>query len=80
VQLRLVIAATIAEYLPTGQLLHANVPVEALYFPAVHDVHGPPSGPVYPGLQAQAVRATLVVGELELEGHVVHATLPVVSL
>jgi hypothetical protein len=65
VQLALDIAATVAEYLPIGQLLHVNVPVDALYFPATHAVHGPPSGPVKPRLQVQAVRATLVLGELE---------------
>jgi hypothetical protein len=80
VQLALDIAATVAEYLPTGQLVHAAELVALLYFPATHAEHGPPFGPVYPDLQMQAVRATLVVGELEPSGHMVHKTLPVVSL
>jgi hypothetical protein len=45
------------------------VPVAVLYFPATQAVHGPPSGPVNPGLQVQAVIVELGLGELELEGH-----------
>ena len=48
---RQVVAATIPEYVPAAQLVHATLPVVVLYFPAVHATHVPPSGPVYPALQ-----------------------------
>jgi hypothetical protein len=34
-------------------LVHAAVPVDALYFPAAHAEHGPPLSPVQPGMQMQ---------------------------
>ena len=45
-----VVAPTVVEYVPIAQLLHVAGPVIALYFPATHSEHVPPSGPVYPGL------------------------------
>lgn len=45
-----------------------------------HAVHGPPSGPVYPALQEQAVRALLAFSETESDGQSVHGALPVVFL
>ena len=42
-------AAPVAlEYLPAAQLVQTEAPASALYFPASHAVHVPPSGPVYP--------------------------------
>ncbi len=46
----------------------------------VSGTHGPPFGPLYPVLQVQAVTAELVVGELELPGHVWQAALPIAIL
>jgi hypothetical protein len=46
------VAADVPEYVPTPQLLHATLPVVLLYLPAAHGEHVPPSGPVYPALQA----------------------------
>jgi hypothetical protein len=74
------VAAVVSEYVPAEQSLHKSLPVDVLYLPATQAVHTPPFGPVKPRLQVQAVTTTLVVGELELTGHVVHKTLPVVSL
>ena len=60
--------------------MHRAVPVTILYFPATQAAHTPPFGPVKPRLQVQAVRATLVLGELEFAGHAVHDAVPDVSL
>jgi hypothetical protein len=53
---------TAAEYVPTPQSVQVAAPVNVLYFPATHAVHGPPSGPENPALQVQAV--TLPEGAL----------------
>ncbi len=53
------------EYFPASQSMHASDPVEALYLPATHAVHVPPSGPVDPALQVQLVEAELPTGEME---------------
>jgi hypothetical protein len=55
-----------------GQAVHAAVPVDALYLPASHAVHGPPFGPVAPALQVQFVKAALPAGELEFDGQALH--------
>ena len=52
--------------------MHAAEPVALLYFPATQDTHGPPSGPVDPALQVQAVTVVLGLGELEFAGHAIH--------
>ena len=52
--------------------MQAADPVDVLYFPATHAVHGPPSGPVDPALQVQLVKAALPAGELESAGQAVH--------
>jgi hypothetical protein len=73
------------EYVPVVQDVHAALPVASLYVPAPHTehdtpspvypalqggtAHGPPAGPVYPGLQMQPATAVLDVSELELPGH-----------
>jgi hypothetical protein len=53
---------TAVEYVPAAQSEQVAVPVNALYFPSSHGVHGPPSGPQYPALQVQV---ELIAGELE---------------
>ena len=68
-QLIQVAVPAVAEYFPASQSVHTALPVVVLYFPATQAVHGPPSGPVYPGLQVQALIVELGLGELELEGH-----------
>mgnify|MGYP007083791800 CR=1 FL=1 len=65
-------APTVGEYCPATQLLHAADPNTILYFPATHEVHGPPSGPVEPALQVQSVETKLPVRELEFAGHCMH--------
>jgi hypothetical protein len=67
-------------YVPEKQSLHATEPVMSLYFPATQNMHGPPSGPVKPLLQVQAVMLELVEGELERVGHEVQRPVPVVVL
>jgi len=64
-----IVAPDVVEYVPPVQSVHAALPVAILYLPATHNTHTPPSGPVKPTLQVQAVRATLEIGELELVGH-----------
>ena len=50
-------APTDTEYVPASQSKHVSDPASALYCPAAHSEHGPPSGPVEPALQVQAVGA-----------------------
>jgi hypothetical protein len=52
--------------------VQAADPVDVLYFPATHAVHGPPFGPVDPMLQVQLVKAALPAGETEFDGQAVH--------
>ncbi len=66
------VAPTDIEYVPVKQSVHAALPLIVLYFPATQAVHGTPSGPVNPALQAQALTAELAVGELEFAGHARH--------
>jgi hypothetical protein len=76
-------APAVAEYVPEKQLVHPTEPVVVLYFPATQAVHGPPSGPVYPALQAalrQAALDVLAVGEVKPAGHTVHCDVPVLFL
>ena len=73
--------AALEEYVPVPHNTHAAEPGEALKYPAPHGEQGPPSGPVYPALQRQALRATLPVPVVVLlAGQVEHATLSVVVL
>ena len=58
-----------------GQSLHKADPADALYLPATHAAHGPPSGPVDPALQMQFVRTELPSGELEFDGQTLHVEL-----
>ena len=50
-------------------------PVIAVYLPASHAVHVPPSGPVDPALQMQLVTTALPAGELEFGGQSMHVEL-----
>jgi len=59
-------APTAVEYVPVPQSLQAADPVNALYLPAAHAVHVPPSGPVDPALQVHAVKEVLPAGALEV--------------
>jgi hypothetical protein len=63
------VAPVVVKNVPTAQSAHTALPVAVLDLPAAHEVHVPPSGPVNPTLQVQAVRATLASGELEPAGH-----------
>jgi hypothetical protein len=47
-------------------------PVDDLYFPATHDMHGPPFGPVDPRLQVQAAKDEAPADELEFAGQARH--------
>ena len=73
-------APTVVEYVFTPQSVHATLPLLVLYLPATHPEQTPPSGPVNPALQVQALMDILELGELELAGHNVHAALPLVVL
>ena len=57
------VAPGVVEYVPAPQSVHTAVPVEPLYLPAKHDVHGPPFGPVAPALQVQLAKVLLPAGE-----------------
>ena len=63
------VACVLVEYFPAPQSVHAALPVAVLYLPAAHGEHAPPSGPVNPMLQVQAVATELGLGELEFAGH-----------
>ena len=52
------------------------MPKVSLYFPSGHALQLPPSGPVYPLLQVQALSSTLAGGENVFCGHPVHVSLP----
>ena len=55
------------EYSPGWHAVHEPEPGESLYVPAPQAWHGPPSGPVYPGLHRQV---TLPDGAFEFDGQV----------
>jgi hypothetical protein len=57
---------TAVEYVPAAQSLQTAEPVDALYLPASHAVHVPPSGPENPALQVQFVKEVLPTGALEV--------------
>lgn len=63
------VAPIACEYLDAPQPKHVSVPATALYFPATHVVHVPPSGPEEPALHWQAVALLLPPGALEFGGH-----------
>jgi hypothetical protein len=60
-------APVAAEYVPVPQSVQSADPVDALYLPATHAVHVPPSGPENPALQdMHAVKEVLPTGALEV--------------
>ena len=69
------VAPTNTEYVPGGHAVHDAAPV-ALYFPAAHAVHVPPSGPVQPATHVHAPRVVLSAGERVLSGHAEQFTVP----
>jgi hypothetical protein len=64
------VAPIACEYLDASQPKHVSAPATALYFPATHVAHVPPSGPEEPALHWQAVALLLPPGALEFGGHV----------
>ncbi len=70
----------LGEYVFSGHVTHVAVPDAFLNFPAAHAGHGPPFGPVYPGLHEQLLKIMLLTGEFEFAGKLVHASLPFVGL
>jgi hypothetical protein len=64
------LAQTVLEYKErtqvAGQAVQAADPADALYLPATHAVHVPPSGPENPALQVHAVKEVLPAGALEV--------------
>ncbi len=63
------LAPTAAEYDAVPQSVHAALPALVLYLPATHAVRLPPSAPVNPALQVQAVMTVLETGAFAFEGH-----------
>ena len=57
---------TAVEYVPAAQSLQTAEPVDALYLPASHAAHVPPSGPENPALQVQFVKEVLPTGALDV--------------
>ena len=60
------------EYLPLIQSVQGWYPCVALYLPASHATHAPPSGPVYPTTHRQLVERLLPLREIELSGQELH--------
>jgi hypothetical protein len=65
-------APTAVEYVPAPQSVQFPLPAADLYLPDTHVVHVSPFGPAEPELHVQFVKAELPVGELELDGQVLH--------
>ncbi len=74
------VKATLPAYVFAGHTLHAAGPEAFLNVPAAHATHGPPFGPVYPGLQEQSVMLVLPKDEFAFAVQLVHAALPFVGL
>jgi len=64
-------APTATEYVASPQSVHTALPVPVLYLPATHAKHAPPSAPVYPALQVQAVPDEPPAGEFAPAGQLV---------
>ena len=54
--------------MPAPQSVQPALPEVALYLPATHAVHAPPSGPEKPATHTQSVAASLPVVDCELAG------------
>ena len=59
-------------YLPCGHREQGADPLTSLYVPLPQATHSWPSGPVYPRLQLQLVKASLHSAEYECIGHALH--------
>ena len=79
-QVAATVAAAVPEYVPAPQFSHTTLPLAILYVPVAQAEHASPSGPVYPALQVQAAAAELVLGELELPGHVTQVNAAVAAV
>lgn len=66
------VAASKTLYLPGSQSSHILVSVPLRYFPGVHAVQGPPSGPINPRLQIHSVERIELAGESEFDVQSVH--------
>ena len=55
----------IKEYFPMPHGTHSVLPMIALYLPALHSTHAPPSGPVDPALHVQLVFDELPAAECD---------------
>jgi len=62
-------APSAPEYVSILQSVHVSDPARALYFPATHNEHTPPSEPEEPALQIHAVATELFKAEFEFGGH-----------
>jgi len=69
------VAPGVLENFPGPQAVHSAGPGSALYLPAAHFVHVPPSSPEDPALQVHAV-STEPSGESESIGHATHVDSP----
>jgi hypothetical protein len=65
-------AFVVVEYLPWLQSVQDWLPCVALYLPASHAIHVPPSGPVYPTTHRQLVTTILPLREIEFSGQAAH--------
>ena len=70
-----VVAPTVVEYVPIWQSSHVSDPANSLYFPATHSEHVPPSGPVEPALQVQAVSIELPDSDDDWAGQISHVSM-----
>ena len=68
--------------MPPSQSTQASDPFVALYLPASHATHTPPSGPEYPALHEQMLLPPPAVLECAYAGHALHVDpdVPPVSL
>jgi hypothetical protein len=57
--------------------MQVEFPLNSLYFPATHAVHGPPSGPIHPELQMQLVNAVLPESAKVFDGQGMHVDIDV---
>ena len=75
-----VVAPEVVEYFPLAQTAQEAEPGELLYVPAVQIVQDPPSGPLYPLLHVQSLRASLPDDDDDREGQLEQDAGPVEPL
>ena len=73
------VAAGDALNFPRGHCEQGAEPIVSLNFPASHAMQGFPSGPVYPTMQVQLLRAPLAGADNAFSGHVAHTEKPPVE-